>query len=218
MDIFQSKDIKGIIFDMDGVLVDSEPVMFKAAIAALKEFGVNAKPEDFVPFVGTGERSFLGNVSIKYGREYEDAMKDLAYEIYCGIVEDEIVLFDNTKEILEQLKRKGYKLSVASGADRIKVNANLKAAHLPFNLFDCVITGSDITKSKPDPEIFLTAANRMGLKPENCIVVEDAVSGIKGATAGGMKSLGITSSFDSDTLKSVGATITAENIGALLNM
>lgn len=211
-----SENMKGIIFDMDGVLVDSEPVMFKAAIKALKEFGVNAKPEDFKPFVGTGERSFLGNVSIKYGREYIDSMKHLAYEIYCNIVEDEIVLFEGTREILEKLKGRGHKLAVASGADKIKVNANLRAAKLPLDLFDCIITGSDITKNKPDPEIFLKAAERMELNPECCIVVEDAISGIKGAFAAGMKSLGITSSFDSVTLLNAGATETGKDISVLI--
>lgn len=210
--------IKGIIFDMDGVLVDSEPAMFKSAILALKKYGVNAKPEDFVPYVGTGERSFLGNVSIKYGVEYTDKMKDDAYDIYCSIVDDEIILFEKIYDVLKTLKDRGHRIAVASGADRVKVDANIRASRIPREIFDCIVTGSDITKNKPDPEIFLTAAKGLGLAPENCIVVEDAISGIKGAKAGGMKCLAITSSFDSETLFKTGADCVGNHIAAILSI
>lgn len=210
--------IKGIIFDMDGVLVDSEPAMFKSAIAALKRFGVEAKPEDFIPYVGTGERSFLGNVSIKYGVEYTDKMKDYAYEIYCNIVDDEIILFENIYEVLKTLKDRGHKIAVASGADKVKVDANIKASRIPRDIFDCIITGSDITKNKPNPEIFLKAAEGLGIDPQNCIVVEDAISGIKGAKAGGMKCLAISSSFDNETLFNAGADCVGKHIAALLSI
>ena len=172
------KIIKAIVFDMDGVLIDSEQVMSKAAILALKEFGVNAQPYDFIPFMGQGENSFIGNVARKYNVEYQYAMKYRAYEIYDELVSDEAKLFPNIKETITTLKKRGYRISLASGADMMKVSSNIKAIGMEESDFEAFVTGNDVTRNKPEPDIFLLAAEKMKINPAYCLVCEDTISGI----------------------------------------
>ncbi len=212
------KIIKAIVFDMDGVLIDSEQVMSKAAILALKEFGVNAQPYDFIPFMGQGENSFIGNVARKYNVEYQYAMKYRAYEIYDELVCDEAKLFPNIKETITALKKRGYRISLASGADMMKVSSNIKAIGMEESDFEAFVTGNDVTRNKPEPDIFLLAAEKMKINPAYCLVCEDTISGIKAAKAAGMQCLGITSSLQSEVLKNSGADETSDSIHILLDI
>lgn len=186
----------GVLFDMDGVLVDSEPVILAAAIAGLKEYGVFAKPEDFVPFIGAGEDRFVGGVAEKYGVEYKVEMKKRVYEIYLDMVDSNLQVYDGAVELLRKLKQLGCKLALASSADRIKIDANLRVAEIEKHIFNTIISGEEVKEKKPSPEIYLKAAQRIGIPPERCVVVEDAVNGIISAQTAGMKSIAITTSFD----------------------
>ena len=208
--------IKAVIFDMDGVLVDSEPAMYKASIAGLREFGIEAKAEDFKTFVGTGERSFIGNVVRIHGGEYCDEMKDRVYEIYCRDIDREIVRFPAVIPTVDALKRSGYLVAIASAAEWVKVRANIRAAGLRAEDFGAIIKAGDVERLKPAPDIFLKAASILGVAPSECIVCEDAENGVRAAKAGGMFCLGITSSFSDERLKELGADWTAEDIGALI--
>lgn len=190
-----------IIFDMDGVLVDSEPVIEAAALAGLAEFGVHARPEDFLPFVGAGEDRYIGGVAEKYGVEYKLEMKDLVYKKYLEIVPERLKVFEGTKELLDKLKNAGIKMALASSADKIKVEANLKVAGIPFSTFSTIVCGEDVVRKKPFPDIYLLAAERISSEPAKCIIVEDAVNGIRAAAAAGMKCIAIVSSFDRKVLE-----------------
>jgi len=202
----------GVLFDMDGVLVDSEPVILAAAIAGLKEYGVSAKPEDFIPFIGAGEDRFVGGVAEKYGVKYRVEMKKRVYEIYLDMVESNLKVYEGTVELLKKLKRRGCELALASSADRIKVEANLRVAGIEKQIFSAIISGEEVKEKKPSPEIYLKAAQKIGIPPERCVVVEDAINGIKSARAAGMKSIGITTSFDEKTLLNEGADFVCNNI------
>ena len=203
--------VRALIFDMDGVLMDSEPVIKAAAIAGLKEFGVNAKIEDFEPFVGMGEDRFIGGVAEKHGVPYRPEMKKRVYEIYVDIVADELGIYEGIQEFLSEMKERGYVLALASSADKIKVEANLKVTGIPVSLFSTIICGEDVEKKKPFPDIYLYAARQIGLPPENCLVVEDAISGIKAAQAAGMQCIAVSSSFDRETLEKEGADLVVDN-------
>jgi len=192
--------LKGIIFDMDGVLVDSEEFICEAAIKMFAERGVYVTPSDFIPFVGTGEDRYIGGVAEKYGLIFDTSMKARTYEIYSEIVKGRLSPLRGAAEFIAEAKAKGLKLAVASSADRIKVDVNLKEAGLSHDTFDVIVSGSDVIKKKPDPEIFLKAASRLGLKPDECLVVEDAVSGVKAAKAGGFRCLALTTSFTPEQL------------------
>lgn len=190
-----------VLFDMDGVLVDSEPVIEAAAIAGLKEYGVAAKPEDFTPFIGAGEDKYIGGVAEKHGVPYKLEMKARVYQIYLDIVPERLKIYDGTKKLLELLKDSGCRMALASSADRIKIEANLKVAGIPTSSFAAVISGEDVVNKKPSPEIYLKAAEMICENPAKCVVVEDAVNGIKAAKAAGMKCIAITTSFSREDLE-----------------
>lgn len=206
---------RAILFDMDGVLVDSEPVILKSAIQGLREFGVKAAPSDFTEFVGAGEDRFVGGVAEKHGVPYVPEMKKRVYEIYCSLVDDELILFDKVPQTLTRLHKDGYRIAIASSADRIKVNANIRAADIPQEAVDTILSGEDIERKKPFPDIFLLAAERLGVSPADCVVVEDAINGIQAATAAGMRSVGVTSFFPAERLLKEGAAAAVSQIGEL---
>ena len=187
--------MKAILFDMDGVLIDSETLMAKSGILALRDFGIDPQPEDFIPFVGRGEDKYIGGVARKYGLTYDPMMKDRAYHYYGLYVETEAFVPKDVHRVLSAVKEKGYKIAVCTSADYAKVVHNLRAIGLSEDFFDAFVTGDRIRNLKPHPEIYLTGARLTSTAPEDCLVVEDAPSGIQAAHAGGMKAVGITSSF-----------------------
>jgi HAD superfamily hydrolase (TIGR01509 family) len=206
MDTYKLK-FQGVIFDMDGVLCDSEAMMAEAACLMLREqYDVPAMPEDFHPFLGTGEDRYLGGVAEKYGVTWQPARdKARAYEIYLEIIPGRLQPLTGTHEFIATARARGLKLAVATSADRIKLHGNLAAIRLPESSFDAVITGSEVTRKKPHPDIFLLAAEKLGVAPTECLVVEDAPSGLQAGRAAGCGCLGITSTFDAATLRAAGA-------------
>lgn len=193
-------NIKAIIFDMDGVLVHSEPVMLESAIAALRELGANPIEEDFLPYIGTGEDSFIGNVAKKYGIEYHVGIKNRTYDIYDELVFDKIETYNNTSEAINKLINKGYAIALASAADKRKVLVNLKAANIDTNLFSVILSAEDVVNKKPAPDVYNLAAKKLNIKNENCLVIEDAIKGIKAAHDANMKCVGVTTTFTKEEL------------------
>jgi len=194
--------IKGILFDMDGVLVDSEEFICEAAIKMFAEQCIYVEPEDFKPFVGTGEGRYLGGVAEKYGYKLDvDTAKFRTYTIYGDMVKGKLKALNGVKSFVAFCREKGIKTAVASSADRMKVDINIHEMGFTNATFDAVISGSDVTNKKPDPEIFLAAAAKLGLKPAECLVVEDAITGIQAGKAAGCRCLALTTSFNADQLK-----------------
>ena len=186
----------GVIFDMDGVLVDSEKFICKAACLMFEEIGLRTNPADFLPFVGMGEDRYIGGVAEKYNFPIEiDAVKKRTYDIYLEIIQGALQSLDGVHQFVKKCKDTGKKIAVASSADRRKVMGNLKEIGLPPDYFDAIVVGEDVSHKKPAPDIFLLAANRLKLKPEECLVVEDAVSGVAAAKAAGSRCLALTTSF-----------------------
>lgn len=202
---------KAVIFDMDGVLCESEPFIAEAGCRMFAEtYGVRVAPEDFRPFVGMGEDRFLGGVAEKCGvtlRLPRD--KHRTYEIYFEIIRGRLQPVRGAKDFVAECRRQGLKLALATSADRLKMNGNLREVGLPPETFDVCVTGDDIQRKKPDPEIFQVAASRLGLWPSACLVVEDALSGVQAARAAGARCLALTTSFDAAALSAAGADRTA---------
>ncbi len=207
--------IQAVLFDMDGVLCDSEALICEAAMRMFEEFYQRSvQPEDFKPFVGTGEMRYVGGVAEKYGIPAEFPRdKERTYDIYLSLIPGRLQPLAGTLDFVAECRRRGLRTAVASSADRRKVEGNLKEIGLPWADFDACVTGSDVTRHKPDPEIFRTAAELVGVPPENCLVLEDAVTGVLAAKAAGCHCLGITSSFDASHLERAGADWTAADLG-----
>ncbi len=211
--------IAGVIFDIDGVLCDSEPHIIEAAQQMFAErYNVKLAAADFKPFTGMGEAKFIGGPAAQLGLKIDlEADKHRTYEIYLQMIKGNLQPLPGAVAFIESLRQRGIRTSCASSADRMKVQGNLAQIGLPADGFDAVITGSDVQRTKPDPEIFLRAAAGMGLPPEKCMVVEDAPAGCRGARSAGMYCLGITSSFLPQVLQEAGAMWTAPDLAQLPN-
>lgn len=193
--------IKGVLFDMDGVLADSEQFICKAAIIMFSEIGLKVQPEDFKPFVGTGENRYIGGVAEKYNLKVDiEKVKARTYEIYQKIIKGKLKPLPGASDFVDYCREKGFKIAVATSADTIKMEANLREIGMPASTFNATVNGIDVENRKPFPDIYLKSAERIGLKPEECLVIEDAVSGIKAAKAAGCKCLALTTSFDRSLL------------------
>ncbi|MBV9470295.1 MAG: HAD-IA family hydrolase [Abitibacteriaceae bacterium] len=202
-----NQQIHGVIFDMDGVLCDSEPFICEAACRLFAErYGVEVKPEDFIPFVGTGENRYLGGVAEKYNIHLDiEADKQRTYEIYLQIIQGRLQPLPGVHEFITLCYQHNLRLAVATSADRIKMEGNLHEIGLTPDSFDACVTGNDIERKKPHPDIFLHAAMRLGFPAEACLVIEDAPNGVEAAKAAGAWCLGLTSSFPQEHLRSAGA-------------
>ena len=203
---------------MDGVLVDSEPVITEAAIGALKFWGVNAREEDFKPFTGMGEERFIGGVAEKHGVPFVPAMMDKAYDIYDVIGPVKVKVYDNVKDVVQTLKGRGYRMAVCSSSHRRKVLVNLRAAGLESEDFIAVITGTEVVNKKPDPEIFLKGIAGIGVPAQNTWVVEDALSGVAAAKAAGCRCIAVTTSFPAERLRAAGAEVVVREVGAIAEL
>lgn len=193
--------IKGVLFDMDGVLVDSEEYICAAAMEMFREKGIQTRKEDFRPFTGMGENRYIGGVAEKYGvKSPIDEMKARTYAIYVELVKGKLSPLPGSKEFIARCQKHGLKLALASSADRIKVETNLRESGIGNDIFTVIINGLDVINKKPAPDIYLKAAEESGLYPDQCLVVEDAVSGVKAGKSAGCKCLAVTTSFRREEL------------------
>lgn len=205
--------IAGVILGMDGVLLESQPYIAEAAVRMFAEKGVKVRAAEFRPFVGMGEDRFLGGVAERRKVKLDMPRdKERTYEIYFDLIGGRIEPLPGISRFLAECERRGLKIAVASGADRIKVEANLREINMPISRLAALVVGEDITRKKPAPDVFLETARRMGLAPRNCLVVDDIVSGVVAAKAAGARCLGLTTSYSADQLRAAGADWTADNL------
>lgn len=209
--------VSAVLFDMDGVLCNSEESSRLAAVDVFAEMGVQVAVEDFVPFMGTGEANFLGGVaSVKGVSDFNpEAAKKRFFEIYLDkyAKPNSGIGFPGALELITQCKNSGLKVAVASSADRIKVDANLAAAGLPLTMFDAIVSADAFENLKPAPDIFIAASKILNVPPSECIVIEDALAGVQAAKAAEMRSIAVTTTLSEDALKEAEPSLIRKDIG-----
>jgi len=187
---------------MDGVLVDSEEYICRAAMMMFLELGIKVKPEDFLPFVGMGENRYIGGVAGKYNISPDiEKVKARTYEIYEEIVKGRLAPLPGVHEFIARCRKKDLRLALATSADRVKMMVNLREIGLKPETFDALINGLDVERRKPFPDIYVKAANDIKLDPSECLVVEDALSGVRAARSAGCRCLALTTSFGPDIFR-----------------
>ncbi|MBO4869129.1 MAG: HAD-IA family hydrolase [Clostridia bacterium] len=191
--------IKAVLFDMDGVLVDSEELTYEAAIEMLRERGADACKEDFIPFIGAGDIAYLGGAAGRHGLSYDKSMSVVTYQKYEKLVAEHDIAYENTVKTVLKLKENGLKLAVCTSSDLVKMNINLRAIGLN-GVFDALVNGRDIENNKPAPDIYLKGAGLLGVPADECLVVEDAKNGILAAKAAGMHNIALTTTFSREEL------------------
>ena len=174
--------IKAVLFDMDGVIFDTERDYLKEWEVIFKKYGYKMKKEIYISVMGRGRKKVKEIFKEKFG---EDLPIDKMYiekdkMLKEAVENNKVPLKEGALELLEFLKENGYKIALATSAKRERVKIQVRHAKIE-NIFDAIVCSEDITNPKPDPEIFLKAAEKVCVNPENCIVIEDSEAGIKAA-------------------------------------
>lgn len=208
---------KYIIFDMDGVLVNSFPVSVRSALEALKGLGIRVKKSDLTQYIGTGEKNFILGPCKSFGKE-NLASQGIAefYRLFNEYVKTDLAVFPSVHRVLSALKSAGFKLSLASSSEREKLSETLSSAQIREDIFDVIVSGSDVPEKKPSPLIYLKTVEKLGAKPQECIVVEDALSGVFAAKSAHLPCLAVTTSFSKELLLDAGADYVSDDLSELL--
>ncbi|ORU01288.1 putative phosphatase/phosphohexomutase [Anaerovibrio sp. JC8] len=187
------REQQAFIFDMDGVIYDSEPIHARAKKQVLAECGISITDERLATFVGRSSKDFYGTM-VQENPQCPVSWQELArrkHVLYKKmLMEDEtITAIPGVRELLERIKAAGYIIGLGSSSTMEMIELVLGRFNL-WDYFKAVVSGDDLPRSKPDPLIFLTVAEKLGVKPENCTVIEDAFAGVTAARAAGMHCIG----------------------------
>lgn len=208
--------LKAVIFDMDGVLVFSEPLLAEASIRIFAERGFTVERHEFKPFTGMGEARFMGGVAERHGIPFDPvADKELLYRVFLDMMPGRLEPLPGVPGFIRDCKANGLKVALASSADDVKVYPILKHIGIDPAEFDAIVTGSMVARKKPAPDVFLEAVKRLCVPASSCLVAEDAVAGIEAALAAGCRAIGLTTAFDAHVLQAAGADWTAPNLAAV---
>ena len=188
---------KAFIFDMDGVIIDSEPIHARAKMVILREYGITLSAQEIGldKYVGRSSKSFWGDMKARFPDVFTEEWQVMAgkkHEKYMDILNNDATIkaIPGLPELLQRLKAKGYKIGLGSSSIRPMVN-NVLTRFGIIEYFDALTTGDEVEHAKPAPDVYLLAASRLGVAPENCTVVEDAAAGIAAAKAAGMRCIAV---------------------------
>lgn len=192
-----------VIFDMDGTMVDNTPYHYRTWKVLFEKYGLGDLTSQTyysefsgVPVFDTVQRIFGDS---RDNTELQQLVKEKE-TVYQHLYTQHAVPVNGLVELLTELKQAGVKLAIASSASIHDINFVLDRIHVR-DYFDVIVDGSQVSKGKPSPEIFLKTAERLQTLPENCAVIEDSIAGIKAGNAAGMKVIGITTGNTAEKLQ-----------------
>ena len=182
---------RAVIFDMDGVLVDGEPLHFAAARDVLAGFGAELTWETYTHWIGETFDTIWPDIQRRFALpvdrgEYERAFGPRVQEQY----ERHAVAMPGAHDLLGRLRAAGVPLGLATSTKRPRVDIALARLDLA-RFLTVTVSGDEVSRGKPDPEIYLTAAARLDVPPERCLVLEDSPAGVASARAAGMRAIGV---------------------------
>jgi HAD superfamily hydrolase (TIGR01509 family) len=187
--------IQTVIFDMDGVIVDTEPVHRYAYFQQFSELNIRVTEEQFTSFTGNSTRNVFQKVKSLFGLEQD--VEDLIQRkrtIFNDAFDNkaDLELLDGVEKLIIDFHEKGMQLILASSASKVTIERVFGRFRL-HNYFTHIVSGEDFPKSKPDPAIFIHAASLSIASKVNCIVIEDSTNGVKAAKAAGIYCVGYNS-------------------------
>ena len=174
--------IKAVIFDLDGLLIDSEIISYKIYKEILQQFGHNFSIEEYVQnFSGKTEVKNVTNLIDTYNLPWTiDEGLDTVLKIGNKLLEQGVDLKSGAKELLRYLKNKGFKIAIASSSTKDRA-LNILKQHNLIEYFDEFVFGHEVKNGKPNPDIFIKACEKISENPEGCLVLEDSEAGIQSA-------------------------------------
>ena len=184
--------IKGIIFDMDGVISDTQKLHSKVESELLGRYGIKITPSEITAkYSGVRTKEFFDHLLRKQKQEYDlDLLIKEKWSQMAKFAAESVDAIDGSVELIQRLSRAGYPLAVASASNLNYVETVLKTLGI-IDHFSGIVSGDMVSKGKPDPESFLLASSKIRIPPEYCLVIEDGVSGMQAAISGGMKCIGL---------------------------
>ena len=180
------RGISGLIFDLDGTLVESYSAHIKSWIRAAEFFGVHASEEDVQPHLGRSSRDIARALLGDRGGSDMEKTYRLKDETYYEIIPREVKPVEGALETLAGLKARGYQISIASSNPACIIDRSLKAAGL-FHLADSIASQDEVERGKPEPDIFLLASKKLSLNPESCMGIGDTSFDVLAAKAARMR-------------------------------
>ena len=184
------KDFDAVVFDMDGIIFDSERAVLESWYVVADRHDLGDITEAFLACTGVNDRETKEIMLSRFGADfpYDEYSKEASvifHEKYDG---GKLPMKIGVKEILTFLKDSGKKIALASSTRRPVVEAELRDAGV-LDFFDELVTGDVVKKSKPDPEIYLLACEKIGVAPERCYAIEDSYNGVRSANSGGLRTI-----------------------------
>ncbi len=179
--------MKAVIFDMDGVIIDSESIHADMKIRTLNHFGIPCNMEDCVAYVGRSAKAFFTDFAQNAQTPVSiQEMVDYKHQIYLEYIQDSNAIYpiDGVVDLIHALHTHNIPVALASSADRKIINAVLQKFGL-HDAFKYILSGAELPASKPNPAIYLLTAEKLGVAPESCVVIEDATAGIAAAKDAG---------------------------------
>jgi beta-phosphoglucomutase len=204
----------GIIWDLDGTLVDTQEIHFQAWAALARELN---RPLARQTFEATFGRRNADIVPLIFGKELTEpevaSLGERKEELYRAAARKGVELLPGVRSLLEELRFTGVPQAIGSSAPRANIDLIMQLTGMA-HFFKAVVSMEDTQRGKPDPQVFQIAAERLGLSPSRCVVFEDAVAGIQAAKNGGMKSIAVRSfgHHPEDTLYRAGAGLVVESL------
>lgn len=183
--------VRAVIFDLDGVLVDSEPNYLESERRLLADYGIRFTERMKRPYIGMSTKEMLDDLASCLGiPERVDVLLTRKNAYYLGIAARSTKAYPQTRRLLMLLHEHGYPLAVASGSSPDIIDIVLSAARLN-GYFDVVMSAESVARGKPAPDLFLATARRLDIEPQGCLVIEDSSYGVQAAIAAGMRCVAI---------------------------
>lgn len=183
--------VRAVIFDLDGVLVDSEPNYFESERRLLADYGIRFTAQMKRPYIGMSTKEMLNDIASCFGiPERVDVLVARKNAYYLDIAARSTKVYPQTRRLLMLLHEHGYPLAVASGSSPDVIDVVLSAARLK-GYFDVLVSAESVSRGKPAPDLFLVTAGRLDVEPEACVVIEDSSYGVQAAIAAGMRCIAI---------------------------
>ncbi len=202
---------KAALFDLDGVIIDSSQFHYESWVKLGEEVGFVMTPEFFRNTFGQRNDAIIKQLVPTATDEQIAKWGERKEELYREVAGGRLVPLPGAKELIFGLKELGFKLAIASSTPRINILFAVEQLKMK-DLFDAFVGAEDVKRGKPDPEVFLKAAQKFGIAPEKCVVFEDAIAGVIASKGGGMKCVAITTTNPRRALQEAGADLVVDSL------